>query len=66
MAQSNPNKLTYPVSQIVTRTASVQLNPTVNTSAYTANNTVGGLLTFPGIGLGHHTEWRSAKYSREC
>jgi hypothetical protein len=49
MTQSNPNKLTYPVNQIVTRTASVQLNPTVNTSAYVANNTVGGLLTFPGI-----------------
>ena len=50
MAQSNPNKLTYPVNQIVTRTAAVQLNPTVTpSSAYASNNCVGGLLTFNGI-----------------
>lgn len=50
MAQSNPNKLTYPVNQVVTRTASVTLIPTITaSSAYASNNCVGGKLTFANI-----------------
>jgi len=50
MSVLNPNpQPTYPAQLAITRTAQVQLQPTVNTSAYTANYCVGGLLKFANI-----------------
>jgi hypothetical protein len=51
MSVLNPNpQTTYPAHHVMTRTAQVQLNPLITaSSAYVANNSVGGKLTFANI-----------------
>jgi hypothetical protein len=50
MSVLNPTlQTTYPAHHVMTRTAQVQLQPSVNTSAYTANFCVGGKLVFANI-----------------
>jgi hypothetical protein len=51
MSVLNPNpQATYPAQLAITRTAQVQLNPLITaSSAYVANNSVGGKLTFANI-----------------
>lgn len=51
MSTVNPTPQTsYPTQQILTRTATVQVQPIITaSSAYTANNCVGGKLTFSNI-----------------